>query len=130
MYKKLLLMALALLLVNLMGQETVCADAANKKEAQFIERVKESVLKLGTGPEARVEVKLRDNARFKGYISEAGEESFMIVDMKTGFPMTIAYPQVKKVKGHNLSTGAKVAIGIGAAIVILVLVFKDHINSY
>ena len=36
---------------------------------------------------------------------------------------TIAYPQVKSVKGNNLSTGAKIAIGVGivAAIIFIIL---------
>ena len=33
----------------------------------------------GTGPQARVELKLRDKPKLKGYISEAGAESFTVV---------------------------------------------------
>jgi len=37
------------------------------------------------------------------------------------------------VKGHNLSTGAKIAIGIGIAVgvlAILIVAFKDRIVAY
>ena len=112
-----------------------CAQAAptSDKDARFIERVKESIRKLGTGPNARVEVKLRDNRKFKGYVAEAGDESFAIVHPKTLTSTTIPYPQVRHVKGHNLSTGAKIAIGIGIAVgvlAILIVAFKDRIVAY
>ena len=77
MFKKILAMALALLLVNLVSQRAAYAASTDGKEARFIERVKEDIHKLGTGPDARVEVKLRDKSKFKGYISEAGDESFV-----------------------------------------------------
>jgi hypothetical protein len=32
---------------------------------------------------------------------------------------TIAYPQVKSVEGNNLSTGAKISIGVGIAAAII-----------
>jgi hypothetical protein len=35
----------------------------------------------------------------------------------------VAYPQVKSVKGNNLSTGAKIAIGVGIAAAVIVLIF-------
>lgn len=40
----------------------------------------------------------------------------MIVDDKTGGTTAVPYPQVKKVKGNNLSTGAKIVIGVGIVI--------------
>jgi hypothetical protein len=36
--------------------------------------VKEGIHKLGTGLDARIEVKLRDKTKLKGYVSEAGED--------------------------------------------------------
>ena len=88
--------------------------------------MKEGISKLGTGPEARVEVKLRDKTKLKGYVSEAGENSFVVVDEKTGATSTVTYPQVKQVKGNNLSTAAEIALGVGVillpiAIVILLI---------
>jgi hypothetical protein len=109
-----------------------CLGAVNTttKEAAFISRVKSAIANLGTGPSAKAEITLRDNSRLKGYIKEANEERFVIVSDKTLVTTEVAYPQVKKIKGSNLSTGAKVAIGVGVAIGILILVFKDHIMSY
>ena len=74
------------------------------------------------GRDARVEVKLRDKTKLKGYISEAGEASFIVVDAKMGVATTVAYPQVKQVKGNNLSTGARIAIAVGLSIALLLVV--------
>ena len=64
-------------------------------------------------------------ALIKDYISEVGEDSFVVVDAKTGTATTVAYSQVKQVKGNNLSTGAKIAIGVAiiAGVLALILVF-------
>ena len=93
-----------------------------EKETRFAEKVKEGISKLGTGVEARIEVKLRDKTKLKGYVSEAGEDSFVIVDEKTGATSRVTYPQVKHVKGNNLSTAAEIAIGVGVILLPIVMV--------
>ncbi len=42
-------------------------------------------------PRPAVEVKLRDTAKLKGYISDAGDDSFTVTDSKTGSSETVAY---------------------------------------
>jgi hypothetical protein len=133
MGKKLFCISLALLLVNVICLRTTRATPKDGNNEQFVERVKEQIRNLGTGPDALIEVKLRDNTKLKGYVSEAGNESFVIVDTKTHNAETISYPQVKKVKGHNLSSGAKIAIGVGIGIgilAVLIVIFKPHIDAY
>ena len=112
------------------GSRLALAADSKAKEAAFTEKVKAAIAKLGTGPSAQVEIKLRDKSKLRGYIKEANEERFVLVSTVTGDSTEVAYPQVKQVKGNNLSTGAKVAIGVGIAIVILILAFKDHIVAY
>jgi hypothetical protein len=119
MFKKLLSLSLVALLINLAGVTPAYAATKEEKQALFTEKVKGSVLKLGTGEAARVKVKLRDKTKVAGYISSADGEGFTVVDAKTGMATTIAYPQVKSVKGNNLSTGAKIAIGVGIAAAII-----------
>lgn len=102
------------------------AGANPEKEAQFAQKIKSEIARLGTGINARVEVKLRDKTKLKGYISEVGNESFAVVDDKTGSSTTVTYPQVKQVKGNNLSTGAKLAIGVGIAAIVL-LILAPHV---
>ena len=112
------------------GSRVALAADAKAKEAATTEKVKAAIAKLGTGLSAQVEIKLRDKSKLRGYIKEANEDRFVLVSAATGADAEVAYPQVKQVKGNNLSTGVKVAIGVGIGIVILILVFKDHIVAY
>lgn len=90
-------------------------QAKTGKESQQVEKTRAGIQKLGVGQDARVEIKLRDNTKLKGYISEAGAETFTVTDLKTGASQTVAYPQVKQIKGNNLSTRTKVIIGAAIA---------------
>ena len=123
MFKKLLSLSLVALLINLAGATPANAASKAEEQTRFAEKVKASVLKFGTGEAARVKIKLRDKTKLAGYISTADGEGFTVIDSKTGMATTIAYPQVKSVKGNNLSTGAKIAIGVGiaAALVFIIL---------
>ena len=49
-----------------------------------VAKVRMDVWKLGVGETARVEVKLRDQRKLKGYIGEATNDSFTVVDSKSG----------------------------------------------
>lgn len=61
-------------------------------------KVRGDVLKLGVGEKAGVEVKLRDNRKLKGYIAEASEDSFTVVNSKNESNQRLAYADVEKVK--------------------------------
>ncbi|MGB9180758.1 MAG: hypothetical protein WCB68_16115 [Pyrinomonadaceae bacterium] len=128
MSKRILSLALVALLFGVVAIKPVYADSKAEKEARFAEKVKKDINKLGTGTETRIEVKLRDKRTLKGYIGEAGEEGFSVVDAKTGTATKVLYPQVQKVKGNNLSTGAKIAIGLGilAAVLAILLIFENY----
>src|SRR3712207_5087799 len=115
MFKKLLSLMLVALLVNVAAARLVYPDSKEEKQARFAEKVKTNVPKLGTGEAARVKATLHDKTKLEGYISSAGEESFTVTSNKTGATTIVPYPQVKSVKGNNLSTGAKIAIGAGIA---------------
>ena len=130
MLKRILSLVLIGSLMMVAGGRSALASNANAKEAAFTDKVKATIAKLGTGPSAQVEIKLRDKSKLKGYIKEAQEDHFVLVHGKTGATTEITYPQVKSVKGNNLSTGAKVAIGVGIGFVILLIVLKDHIMAY
>lgn len=122
MSKKLLSLFLVALLINLAGVTPAYAASKEEKQARFAEKVKASVLKFGTGEAARVKIKLRDETKLAGYISAADGEGFTVIDSKTRMATTIAYPQVKSVQGNNLSTGAKIAIGVGIAAAIIFII--------
>jgi hypothetical protein len=131
MFRKLVTLSLIAFLINLTGVRVAYADSKEEKQVRFAEKVKANVLKLGTGESARVKVKLRDQAKLEGYISDAGAETFTITNRKTGVATTVAYPQVKSVQGNNLSTGAKIAIGVGiaAGIIFIILWFTTGPGS-
>ena len=121
MLKKICSVALTALLLQAAAAPALAKSAA-EKESKRVETVRAKLAKLGTGSDARVKLELRDKTRLEGYIGEAGPESFVVVN-KAGVATTVAYPQVVKAKGHNLSTGAKIAIGIGigAGVTLLII---------
>jgi hypothetical protein len=131
MFRKLITFLLIALVINLGGARLAYADSKEEKQARFAEKVRANVLKLGIGESTRVKVKLRDQAKLEGFISEVGAETFTVTDRKTGVATTVAYPQVKSVQGNNLSTGAKIAIGVGiaAAVIFIILWFTTGPGS-
>jgi hypothetical protein len=120
--KKLLTMMIACLVVSAVSVRPIAASSRAEKEARFAGKVKSGVEKVGSGRDTRVEVKLRDKTRLKGYISEIGNNEFVVTDVKTGASNKVAYADVKQIKGNNLSTGAKIAIGIGIGVGLTILV--------
>ena len=122
MFKKVLSLALVGFVFSVVGVRLAYAGSKEEKATRFAAKVKDGISKLGTGAEARIEVKLRDKTKLKGYVSEAGEESFIIVDEKTGATSTVTYAQVKQVKGNNLSRAAEIAIGVGVILLPIVIV--------
>jgi hypothetical protein len=127
MFKTVLSLLLLTLLVTCVGARTAFADSREEKQARFTERIKLGIAKLGTGEQARVQLKLRDKTKVKGYISEIREEDFVVADSKTGATTRVSYAQVQTAKGSNLSTGAKIAIGLGilAAILAIWLILEN-----
>jgi hypothetical protein len=97
------------------GFRTVQAETS--EEARRAQQARVSVMKVGVGERARVEVKLRDETKLKGYVSAAGADSFTVTDGKTGASTVVAYADVAQVKkrGNGLSTTTKVLIGGAAA---------------
>ena len=131
MLRKLFALLLVAFMINLAGVRLAYAESKEEKQARFAEKVKANVLKLGTGESTRVKVKLRDQAKLEGYISDAGTETFVVTNRKTGVATAVAYVQVKSVQGNNLSTGAKIAIGVGiaAAVIFIILWFTTGPGS-
>ena len=122
MLRKYFVLALAALLLQFLCVSPV--SAASKTE-----KVKAGIMKLGVGQDARVEVKLQNKTKLTGYVTEATADSFVITD-KTGATTTVPYNDVNRVRGHNLSTGAHIAIGIGIGIGICFIVIAIIVNSY
>jgi hypothetical protein len=128
MYKRILSVVLVGLLVNFVCAAPAAAGS-KAKEIEAAAKVKAAVATLGTGPDARIEVKLRDKTKLRGYVSEANDDGFIIVDVKTGRPSQVAYPQVKHVKGRNNLTGEQVGyIALFALIAVTAIgyIYEDN----
>lgn len=124
---------LAITLTGLMVCALVSVPSASArtkpdKQTKLTEKVKAGILKLGTGKDSLVAVKLRDKKVLVGYISEANDNSFVVADPKTGTDSPVAYADVTQVKGHNLGTGAKIAIGVAIGVGIALIVLALYIN--
>ena len=59
-------------------------SAQSSMDAQLAVKARDTVQRLGVGHKSRVDVKLRDNTKLKGYISAADENSFTVTDSNTG----------------------------------------------
>ncbi len=124
MFKKYLTLILTILVINLSLGATAFADTNDDKAAKFADKVKVNITKLGTGKEARVQVKLKDGTKLKGFISKINENSFAVSNEKTGMETEVPYPNAKQVKGNNLSTGDKIWIAVGITAVVLIVVLS------
>jgi hypothetical protein len=80
------------------------------------EKVRTKVSRIGIGPRARIEAKLRDKTTLKGYISAVDHDSFTVTNVNTGNTTEVPYAEVDEVKkaGNGLSTRTWFILG-GAA---------------
>ena len=121
MFRRTLAMMLSgIILSAAFGFRTVRAETV--EEARLARQARVSVMKSGVGERARVEVKLRDDTKLKGYVSAAGADSFTVTDGKTGASTVVAYADVAQVKkqGNGFSTMTKVLIGGAVAAGVIV----------
>ena len=123
MWKKLFSLALVVLLLHA-SDSLLMQNVSASQGGSASDKVKTFVAQRGTGPKAKVTVKLKDNTKLKGYISDAGNDSFTLSDSKTGQARTLAYSDVAEVKkAGGLSLAAKIGIGVGIGVGALALFF-------
>jgi maltose-binding protein MalE len=128
MLKNYLIFSMAVLLA--FGAIAPTVTAASKGQRLTTEEVKSKVFKLGTGSKAKATVWLADGRKVKGYVSQAGDEDFVMRDRKTDAPTTVRYADVVKFERNNGHSTAKWAgigagIGVGAFVLILVAIFAN-----
>ena len=128
MFKKLCSVVLSALLLQAAAVPALAGTKA-EKESRRAENVRAQLAKLGTGPDARVKLELRDKTKLEGFVSEAGPATFTVTDA-AGKATAVQYSQVKKARGNNLSTGAKIAIGIGIGVGVTLLVLYLYIATH
>jgi hypothetical protein len=97
-------------------------QARGEREARAAAKAKRQVADFGTGPRAKVEVKLQDGAKVRGYISQIDDAHFTVVDRKTG-ARTVAYTEVKSIKNRYLPKWVQVtgwvALGVMVPFVVV-----------
>jgi hypothetical protein len=68
-----------------------------------------------------VTVRLRDKTKLKGYVEAINPDDFVIVDDKTGSATSIAYSQVRQIRGRNSLTGEQIALAIVVIAILIIL---------
>jgi hypothetical protein len=132
MLKKYLSTSLAVLL--LFGTIAPAAMAKSKgNQRPSTDEIKIKVAKLGTGAKAKATVWLADGTKVKGYVSQAGDQDFIMHDRNTNAATTVRYADVVKFERNNGHSTAKwvglgAGIGVGAFVLILVAVFA-HLDD-
>lgn len=98
--------------------------APQRQQRTFAEEVKSKVAKLGTGSKAKATVWLANGTKIKGYVSQAGENDFVMRDRKTDVPTTVRYADVTKFErnnGHSTAKWVGLGVGVGAGAFLLIV---------
>ena len=122
MIKKCLSFALVCLLLITANFSLISAQTKTDNTASSVAKIKAIIAERGTGENKRIEVRMLNGTKLKGYINQAGADSFTLTDSKTKQSTVIAYGEVAKVS-NRLSKGDKIALGVigGAAAAAVVL---------
>ena len=132
MIRKTFASLLIALVLNLVCPASFAANTQTKDEKRAA-TVKSLVRKLGTGPDARIGIKLRDKTKLVGYISEIANDHFALTD-NAGTVRQVTYADVAKINAVPTSTSLlkkdihsghifkKIAIAFGVIAAISVLV--------
>jgi sRNA-binding regulator protein Hfq len=130
MIKKCLSVAFIGLLLFSTNLQLINAQTNTGNNAATVEKIKANVTKRGTGEKARVNVKMLNGTKMKGFISQAGDDSFTLTDSKTKQTSTLAYSDVAQVKKQGLSTGAKILIGVGVGVAVTAVVLAVAFRNF
>jgi hypothetical protein len=106
------IMLSGLILLTAFGYQGAGAQSLGDQQT---EKIRTRVHKMGVGVNARVEIKLKDKSQFKGYISDANEDSLTVVQSGTGSSRTTSYSEISSVKKAGSGVSAKTLIILGAA---------------
>jgi sRNA-binding regulator protein Hfq len=129
MIKKCLSVALLGLMFLSTNLQLINAQTSTGNNTAAVEKIKANVTKRGTGEKARVNVKMLNGTKMKGFISQAGDDSFTLTDSKTKQTSTLAYSDVAQVKKQGLSTGAKILIGVGVGVAVTAVVLAVGLRN-
>lgn len=108
-------MLVGALFLSFIGVPPTIAQSKTEVTATYTANVKKRIVKLGTGSEAKVQVKLQDKTKLKGYVSKIAEDSFVVTDPKTNAETTVSYPNVTELR-TKMSTGEIITVSVLAAV--------------
>jgi len=83
-------------------------------------KIKEALQKLGPG-DIHVDVKTRDGKIISGRLAGINNRRLGVMDLRQGTVTDVNLENVSAVQANNLSTGAKIGIGVGAAAAVWLL---------
>ena len=113
MFKRTFALLIAvIILATSFAFQSVQAQGQNTNDAT---KARIKVDSLGTN--ARVDVKLLDGTKLKGYLGAKDQDGFTVTDSKTGANSVVRYAEVADVKkaGGGVSTKTWIIIGSGIA---------------
>jgi DNA-directed RNA polymerase beta' subunit len=103
------------LFLSFISASAITAQSKTEITPAFTANVRKRIVKLGTGLDAKVQVKLQDKTKLKGYVSKITEDLFVVTDPKTNAETTVSYPNVTELK-TKMSTGEVITISALAAV--------------
>jgi hypothetical protein len=117
-------MVTVLLLVLLAQLCSICPSIAAGKTRNDLngpEKIKAQIVKIGTGDQARVDVKLKDGTKVRGNVERIDADGFVLKNFIEGSSTSITFASVKKVEenrksGRSLGKAVAIGAGIGAGI--------------
>lgn len=129
MLRKFLSLFLMAALIGVASSSPAQAETKEEKAAAFTQKVKAGIAQLGTGTDARVELKLRDKTKLKGWISETSETGFVVIEASNGKAVPVAYAEVAQVRGHHhghYGTRLLIATAVTLLVTVLVVVLSER----
>jgi len=103
------------ILLTTIGFKQVGAQSLTDQQAN--NKIRAQVQKIGVGVNARVHVKLRDKTQLKGYIADANQDSFTVIERQSGSSKSVAYADATSVKKAGSGISTKTLIILGAVAV-------------
>jgi hypothetical protein len=106
--------------VTTIGQSTDSSDTA---------RIRSNIERLSTERGKKVDIRLRDNTRIKGYISAVDQDTFTVSEPKLGTAQNISYADVLEAKRSG--SGSKkpwfIFAGVAAAVIVTWVIVKPAV---
>ena len=97
---------------------------------EVAQKARTSATHLGVNPDRRVEVKLRDKTKLKGYINAVGQDSFTLTDPRSGASQTVAYTDVSEIKKASSGWSTKTWLilgGVAAGAIVTFIAVKPAV---